>query len=123
MQICVGLLPSFPPDVGKRCDGSEAEAGEHHDPYEVILDKAKAKAKVEDDSALKENDLREVVAAFKALIKKRSARTSRRSAEQLKERDGRLQLLAKRPRDCLSPKVWNFRRLGNGCQCSGYGLW
>ena len=50
----------------------EAEAGEHHDPYEVILDKAKAKAKVEDDSGLKENDLREVVAAFKALIKKRS---------------------------------------------------
>ena len=48
----------------------EAEAGEHHDPYEVILDKAKAKAKVEDDSGLKENDLREVVAA--ALIKKRS---------------------------------------------------
>ena len=38
----------------------------------MILDKAKAKAKVEDDSGLKENDLREVVAAFKALIKKRS---------------------------------------------------
>ena len=50
----------------------EAEAGEHHDPYEVILDKAKAKAEVDDDSGLKENDLREVVAAFKALIKKRS---------------------------------------------------
>ncbi|RZO57739.1 MAG: pyruvate, phosphate dikinase, partial [Limisphaerales bacterium] len=52
----------------------EAEAGEHHDPYEVILDKAKAKAKVGDDSGLKENDLREVVAAFKALIKKRSGK-------------------------------------------------
>ena len=52
----------------------EAEAGEHHDPYEVILDKAKAKAKVKDDSGLKENDLREVVAAFKALIKKRSGK-------------------------------------------------
>ena len=46
----------------------EAEAGEHHDPYEVILDKAKPKAKVEDDSGLKEKELREVVAAFKALI-------------------------------------------------------
>jgi pyruvate,orthophosphate dikinase len=52
----------------------EAEAGEHHDPYEVILDKAKAKAKVKDDSGLKEKDLREVVAAFKALIKKRSGK-------------------------------------------------
>ena len=52
--------------------GVVAEDGEHHDPYEVILDKAKAKAKVDDDSGLEEADLREVVAAFKALIKKRS---------------------------------------------------
>ena len=53
----------------------EAEAGEHHDPYEVILDKAKAKAKVEDDSGLSEKDLRWVVAEFKALIKKRSGKS------------------------------------------------
>ena len=52
----------------------EAHAGEHHDPYEVILDKAKAKAKVKDDTGLKEKDLREVVAAFKALIKERSGK-------------------------------------------------
>jgi pyruvate,orthophosphate dikinase len=52
--------------------GVEAEEGEHHDPYEVILDKAKAKAKVDDDSGLQEADLREVVAEFKKLIKKRS---------------------------------------------------
>ena len=52
----------------------EAEAGEHHDPYEVILDKAKAKAKVKDDSGLNEKALREVVAEFKALIKKRSGK-------------------------------------------------
>ena len=52
----------------------EAEEGEHHDPYEVILDKAKAKAKVKDDSGLSEKDLRWVVAEFKALIKKRSGK-------------------------------------------------
>ena len=52
--------------------GVEAHAGEHHDPYEVILDKAKAKAKVDDDSGLEEKDLRWVVAEFKKLIKKRS---------------------------------------------------
>ena len=52
----------------------EAEAGEHHDPYEVILDKAKAKAKVDDDSGLSEADLRWVVAEFKKLIKKRSGK-------------------------------------------------
>ena len=52
----------------------EAEAGEHHDPYEVILDKAKAKAKVKDDSGLNEKALREVVAEFKELIKKRSGK-------------------------------------------------
>ena len=52
----------------------EAEEGEHHDPYEVILDKAKAKAKVKDDSGLSEKDLRGVVAEFKKLIKKRSGK-------------------------------------------------
>ena len=50
----------------------EAEEGEHHDPYEVILDKAKAKAKVKDDSGLSEEELRGVVADFKKLIKDRS---------------------------------------------------
>jgi len=54
--------------------GVEAEAGEHHDPYEVILDKAKAKAKVKDDSGLEEKDLRWVVAEFKKLIKERSGK-------------------------------------------------
>ena len=39
----------------------EAEAGEHHDPYEVILDKAKAKANVKDDSGLKEKEDRKSV--------------------------------------------------------------
>lgn len=51
--------------------GVEAHAGEHHDPYEVILDKAKAKVKVADDSGLEEEDLRWVVAEFKKLIKQR----------------------------------------------------
>lgn len=54
--------------------GVEAHEGEHHDPYEVILDKAKAKAKVTDDSGLEESDLRWVVAEFKKLIKKRSGK-------------------------------------------------
>ncbi len=52
----------------------EAKEGEHHDPYEVILDKAKAKANVKDDSGLEESDLRWVVAEFKKLIKKRSGK-------------------------------------------------
>ncbi len=55
--------------------GVEAEEGEHHDPYEVILDKAKAKAKVDDDSGLEEADLRWVVSEFKKLIKKRSGKS------------------------------------------------
>ena len=52
--------------------GVVAAEGEHHDPYEVILDKAKEKAGVSDDSGLQEADLRWVVAEFKKLIKKRS---------------------------------------------------
>ena len=55
--------------------GVEAKEGEHHDPYEVILDKAKAKANVKDDSGLDESDLRWVVAEFKKLIKKRSGKS------------------------------------------------
>ena len=55
--------------------GVEAHEGEHHDPYEVILDKAKAKAKVDDDSGLEEDDLRWVIAEFKKLIKKRSGKS------------------------------------------------
>ncbi|MDG2125348.1 MAG: pyruvate, phosphate dikinase [Verrucomicrobiales bacterium] len=54
--------------------GVEAHEGEHHDPYEVILDKAKAKAKVADDSGLEESDLRWVIGEFKKLIKKRSGK-------------------------------------------------
>jgi len=52
--------------------GVEKHDNEHHDPYEVILDKAKAKAKVSDDSGLNEGDLRYVVEEFKKLIKKRA---------------------------------------------------
>ena len=52
--------------------GVEALATEHHDPYEVILDKAKAQAKVSNDSGLSEKDLRWVVNEFKKLIKKRA---------------------------------------------------
>ncbi|NWK57008.1 pyruvate, phosphate dikinase [Verrucomicrobiaceae bacterium N1E253] len=54
--------------------GVEAEEGEHHDPYEVILDKAKSNAQVEIDSELSEADLRWVVAEFKQLIKDRSGK-------------------------------------------------
>jgi pyruvate,orthophosphate dikinase len=54
--------------------GVEKADGEHHDPYEVILDKAKAKAKVKDDSGLEEGALRWVVAEFKKLIRKRSGK-------------------------------------------------
>ena len=54
--------------------GVEKHDSEHHDPYEVILDKAKTKAKVTDDSGLNENDLRCVVGEFKKLIKKRAGK-------------------------------------------------
>ena len=52
--------------------GVEKHEGEYHDPYEVILDEAKAKAKVADDSGLSEKDLRHVVGEFKKLIKNRA---------------------------------------------------
>ena len=54
--------------------GVEKRKGEHHDPYEAILDKTKAKAKVTNDSGLSENDLRYVVGEFKKLIEKRTGK-------------------------------------------------
>ena len=54
--------------------GAGAKPGEHHDPYESILDAAKARAKVADDSGLDENELRRVVSEFKDLIKSRTGR-------------------------------------------------
>ncbi len=52
--------------------GVEQHDDEHEDPFEDILDKAKAKRKVSVDSDLNEEELRWVVAEFKALIKERA---------------------------------------------------
>jgi len=54
--------------------GVEKRKGEHHDPFEAILDQAKEKAKVADDWGLAENDLRYIVSEFKKLIKKRAGK-------------------------------------------------
>ena len=54
--------------------GVEKREGEHHDPYEAILDQAKEKAKVTDDSGLSANDLQYVVSEFKKLIKRRAGK-------------------------------------------------
>jgi pyruvate,orthophosphate dikinase len=54
--------------------GVEKRKGEHHDPFEAILDQAKEKAKVTIDSGLSENDLRYVVGEFKKLIEKRTGK-------------------------------------------------
>tara|TARA_R110000850_G_scaffold276029_2_gene416724 strand:- start:20 stop:2848 length:2829 start_codon:yes stop_codon:yes gene_type:complete len=54
--------------------GVEQKASEHHDPFESILDKAKAKEKVENDSELSVAALKDIVAKFKALIKSRTGK-------------------------------------------------
>ena len=54
--------------------GVKKRKGEHHDPFEAILDQAKEKAEVADDWGLAENDLRYVVSEFKKLIKKRAGK-------------------------------------------------
>jgi pyruvate,orthophosphate dikinase len=48
--------------------------GKEHDPFEVLLEKKKAKRGVELDNQLTAGDLRELVAEFKAVIKKRLKR-------------------------------------------------
>ncbi|MCH1409753.1 MAG: pyruvate, phosphate dikinase, partial [Verrucomicrobiales bacterium] len=52
--------------------GVEQKASEHHDPFEAILDKAKAKEKVDNDSELSVAALKNIVAQFKKLIKQRT---------------------------------------------------
>ena len=54
--------------------GVEQKANEHHDPFEAILDKAKAKEKVDNDSELSVEALKDIVAQFKKLIKDRTGK-------------------------------------------------
>ena len=54
--------------------GVEMKAGEHHDPFETILDKAKDKKGITDDTGLDVDDLKGIVAEFKKLIKDRTGR-------------------------------------------------
>jgi pyruvate,orthophosphate dikinase len=54
--------------------GVEQKASEHHDPFETILDKAKAKRKLKDDSEMNVAELKWVVESFKKLIKSRTGK-------------------------------------------------
>ena len=54
--------------------GVEQKASEHHDPFETILDKAKAKRGLKDDSEMNLAELQGVVSAFKKLIKSRTGK-------------------------------------------------
>jgi pyruvate,orthophosphate dikinase len=54
--------------------GVEQHAHEHHDPFEVILDAGKAKRGVKNDSDMNLEELKFVVAGFKALIKERTGK-------------------------------------------------
>ncbi len=54
--------------------GVEQSAKEHHDPFEVILDQAKDKEGVGDDSELSVDAMKDIVKKFKALIKKRAGK-------------------------------------------------
>lgn len=54
--------------------GVEPKEGEHHDPYEVVLEEAKAKKGVENDTELSVDDLKEIVAKFKKVTKEYSGK-------------------------------------------------
>ena len=54
--------------------GVEAHQGEHDDPFEVILDAVKERKGAKDDTQLSADDLREIVEAFKELIKDRTGK-------------------------------------------------
>ena len=54
--------------------GLKPESKEDHDPFEVIIDELKEKKGVELDTDLDVNDLKEMVAAFKGMIKSRLGR-------------------------------------------------
>ena len=54
--------------------GLKPESKEDHDPFEAIIDELKEKKGVELDTDLDVNDLKEMVAAFKGMIKSRLGR-------------------------------------------------
>ncbi len=51
--------------------GLKPESSEEHDPFEEVMDKLKAKAKVKEDTDLSIDDLKELVKQFKAMIKRK----------------------------------------------------
>ena len=54
--------------------GVEKHEHEHEDPFEEIIDAAKEKKGVEDDTGLDADDFKQIVAAFKDLIKERTGK-------------------------------------------------
>ncbi len=54
--------------------GVEQIEGEHHDPFEIIMDKVKEKAGVQLDNELSVDNLKEIVEGFKGLIKERTGK-------------------------------------------------
>jgi len=54
--------------------GVGCQDGEHHDPFETIIENVKEKSGVHDDTDLSVDDLKEIVAQYKALIKERAGK-------------------------------------------------
>ena len=52
--------------------GMKPQTKEDHDPFEVLIEEQKAKRGVKQDTELKTDDLKELVAAFKAAVKKQT---------------------------------------------------
>ena len=107
--------------------GVQKRAGEDHEPFEVVIDKLKHERHHADieDTKLTVADLKELVTRFKALIKERTGNEFPQDPwKQLWGVDRRgVWFVDERPRDCLSPQIRHPRRMGNGRQRAGDGLW
>ncbi|WP_294257976.1 PEP/pyruvate-binding domain-containing protein [Propionivibrio sp.] len=79
--------------------GLKPESKEDHDPFEVIIDEIKEKKGVELDTDLSADDLKQMVSAFKAMIRERLGREfpDRPVGTALGFRHGRVPELEQRP--------------------------
>ena len=104
--------------------GLKAENGEV-DPFESVIDEIKTREQITSDSELTVDHLKELVSRFKLKIEQRTGRTFPTDPwVQLWGFDFcRVRKLEQRTRRRIPKTQRHPIILGNGCQCTGHGLW
>ena len=104
--------------------GLKPESKDEHDPFEEVMDHLKKKRKIKMDLDLTVDDLKELVAQFKALIKKKLKKDFPTDPVRtaLGRHRRRVRILDERSRDPVPQDERHRRQLGHGGQHPGHGV-